>query len=464
MAEASDLFLLHLEEFAADEIDEQEDLPETLDLAPSWLPATAYGGAARRALVPDLFVPGFSRDPPDPGDSHKDSESSDDHATLGLDLFDRSSARRIGAALAPTMDLFPEPLQFLDYGVSEGPEEVGSEYLGLGLGLGLGSGFEVQEDLDGAERGIMISDWGADDFFLGRRSTPSESIEFSRARPVDSEGLRIVGFDSDSDSDEQIVAMGDEQIIAIGDGGESQDRINDDLGLPLCWDRLQLEEQRRDLNIELEWEEVDDRLEERDVVSITVGGNDESSTEVREFNHDEAEQEEDVARNIEWEVLLAVNNLGRNGLDPDDVETYFVDDHEGFVYTSDYEAYEVLFGQFADHDSSLKGSPPAAKSVVEKLPLIVVMKEDVDNNNNVCAVCKDRILVEEKVRQLPCSHHYHDECILPWLGIRNTCPLCRFELLTDDPEYEKWKARRAGSSVFEEDSRVRYEFEILPEA
>ncbi|KAG1363736.1 E3 ubiquitin ligase BIG BROTHER-related-like [Cocos nucifera] len=438
MAEASDLLLLPLEEFAADEIEEQEGRPETLDSPPSWASATAWRGAARCALGAGIFVP----DPSDPVHSDQDSDSLDDHATLAFDLFDRSSTRPIGATTAP----FPEPLQSPDFRVSEGPEEVRSDYLGLG------SGFEDHEDGEGTEREVVVSYWGGDDLVFGRMSSPSESIDFSRARHVDSEGLRIAGFDSDSDSDEQIV-----------DSGESQDRINDDLGLPLCWDCLQLEEQRRDFNIELEWEEVDDRLEERDVLSIMIVGNDEISNGARERNHDEVEQEEDVVRNIDWEVLLAVNNLGRNHLDPEDVESFFVDDHEGFVYTSDYEAYEVLFGQFADHDSSLKGSPPAAKSVVENLPSVMMTKEDVDENN-VCAVCKDGILVGEKVKRLPCSHHYHEECILPWLGIRNTCPLCRFELPTDDPEYEKWKARRARSRGSGEDSQLRYEFEILPEA
>ncbi|CAL9076827.1 unnamed protein product [Musa acuminata var. zebrina] len=32
------------------------------------------------------------------------------------------------------------------------------------------------------------------------------------------------------------------------------------------------------------------------------------------------------------------------------------------------------------------------------------------------------------------SHIYHAGCILPWLGIRNTCPVCRHELPTQDDD------------------------------
>ncbi|XP_073010296.1 uncharacterized protein [Typha latifolia] len=240
----------------------------------------------------------------------------------------------------------------------------------------------------------------------------------------------FLGFNVGSEIEDYDVGVGDQDRIAGFEPDPTSDgQIDESFGLPLCWDCLQFEEQRRDPNEDFEWEEIDGR------------------------DHDGGEQEEeeevDAIRNLEWEVLLDMNSLGRNPMDADDGEAYFVDDHD------DFESYEVLSGEFADYEIALKGGPPAAKSAVESLPSVVLTKEDFARDEMHCAVCKDGILIEERVKRLPCSHHYHEECILPWLGIRNSCPLCRYELPTDDPEYEKWKAGRV--------DEFRDEFEILPQ-
>lgn len=321
----------------------------------------------------------------------------------------------------------------------------------------LGLDFEREDDGEFLEREY---DWAADEFFVGRSmSSPSASIDFSRDHPTDSQSLRVIGFESDSDSVDQ-------QIVASLNEGEEQDPVaastDLDLGVPLPWDCFQIEGNRRDPSEEFEWEEVDARIDERDVISVTVIGDEERSEVIRDLDHDE-----DGSRDVGWEVLMSVNSLGHNMVDPDDAEAYFVDEEESLGDASDSEVYEVLIGQFAD-DNAIKVSPPAAKSVVESLPSVLLTEEEVANADAVCAVCKDGILVDERVKRLPCSHLYHNECILPWLAIRNSCPLCRFELPTDDPEYENWKGRRAaaaaGIGVISDESQLRYDFEVLPVA
>ncbi|GFP85854.1 E3 ubiquitin-protein ligase cip8 [Phtheirospermum japonicum] len=102
--------------------------------------------------------------------------------------------------------------------------------------------------------------------------------------------------------------------------------------------------------------------------------------------------------------------------------------------------YEALLQNLAESDSGARrGAPPAAKVAVEGLESVVIEKEE---NVMGCAICKDTVNVGEIAKNLPCGHGYHGECIVPWLGSRNTCPVCRFELPTDDLEYEEDRKKR----------------------
>lgn len=76
-------------------------------------------------------------------------------------------------------------------------------------------------------------------------------------------------------------------------------------------------------------------------------------------------------------------------------------------------------------DGGRRGAPPAPKSAIEALETFEVV---CSTSSEVCAVCKDAMLIGEIWKKLPCGHCYHGNCILPWLRKRNSCPLCRFQL------------------------------------
>ncbi|NWI15904.1 RN115 ligase, partial [Crypturellus soui] len=49
-----------------------------------------------------------------------------------------------------------------------------------------------------------------------------------------------------------------------------------------------------------------------------------------------------------------------------------------------------------------------------------------------CPVCKEDYALAEQVRQLPCNHFFHSSCIVPWLELHDTCPVCRKSLSGED--------------------------------
>ncbi|KAI4353594.1 hypothetical protein L6164_002531 [Bauhinia variegata] len=116
----------------------------------------------------------------------------------------------------------------------------------------------------------------------------------------------------------------------------------------------------------------------------------------------------------------------------------------------DARQFEELLEHLAENDSSRRGAPPAAVSFVNSLPLVVISKEHEQHEELVCAICKDGLTSGTEANKLPCLHLYHPCCILPWLSARNSCPLCRYELPTDDKDYEEGKRNNGGTNEIRE--------------
>ncbi|EOA13442.1 hypothetical protein CARUB_v10026486mg [Capsella rubella] len=268
------------------------------------------------------------------------------------------------------------------------------------------------------------------------------------------DGMRLLGtgsrnvidtvelrFDSD-DGDES--EKEDSEIWGI-DLNEDDEYVNEDddetdasVTLPLCWDSLQLEDLRIN-NEEFEWEEVDGDDDEREVLSaLAEEADDNNSVSVSVSAtislEDLAISERRATSSLGWEVLLNSSSLEFNLDDAESsMELYIGDidreeeDGEDYLHSTEY---EMLFE--AEISSGL-GKPPASKSFIKNLKVFPLTNEDVMENDDgmCCAVCKEEMNLGKEVAELPCRHRYHSECIVPWLGIRNTCPVCRFELPSD---------------------------------
>ena len=73
------------------------------------------------------------------------------------------------------------------------------------------------------------------------------------------------------------------------------------------------------------------------------------------------------------------------------------------------------------------GPPPAQATSIESLPDVKVSQALVDNETD-CTVCQEFFVLDEEVKKLPCEHHFHSGCIVPWLKLHNSCPICRVSI------------------------------------
>jgi len=106
-------------------------------------------------------------------------------------------------------------------------------------------------------------------------------------------------------------------------------------------------------------------------------------------------------------------------------------------YASDAQTQNILNQLFMQHQN--QGPPPASEDAVTRLPRIKISSEQIDLKMDPCSVCQCEFEVDEEAVKLPCDHNFHSECILPWFKMNNSCPVCRYELPTDNKEYESKK-------------------------
>ncbi|KAK9925275.1 hypothetical protein M0R45_033604 [Rubus argutus] len=76
---------------------------------------------------------------------------------------------------------------------------------------------------------------------------------------------------------------------------------------------------------------------------------------------------------------------------------------------------------------------PATRSSIESLNKVILdsLEEATIKQNSPCAICMDDFAqggVDQLITPLPCAHHYHLDCIIPWLKTSHMCPMCRYPM------------------------------------
>ncbi|XP_050125426.1 E3 ubiquitin-protein ligase RING1-like isoform X1 [Malus sylvestris] len=73
------------------------------------------------------------------------------------------------------------------------------------------------------------------------------------------------------------------------------------------------------------------------------------------------------------------------------------------------------------------GPPPLPESAINAIPTVEISEAHLINDS-CCPICMEEFKVGGAARELPCNHIFHSECIIPWLRLHNSCPVCRVEI------------------------------------
>lgn len=87
---------------------------------------------------------------------------------------------------------------------------------------------------------------------------------------------------------------------------------------------------------------------------------------------------------------------------------------------------DALLQHLAENDPNRYGTPPARKEAVEALPIVKM------EGSMSCSVCLDEFEIGSVAREMPCKHKFHSGCIMPWLELHSSCPVCRFQLPVEE--------------------------------
>ena len=75
------------------------------------------------------------------------------------------------------------------------------------------------------------------------------------------------------------------------------------------------------------------------------------------------------------------------------------------------------------------------KERYEDLPETKATQKQIDEKEE-CSICCEVFQLEESVTQLKCEHIFHKNCIIQWLELSDTCPVCRKSQIEDSKTHD----------------------------
>uniref|UniRef100_A0A6N2NGV1 RING-type E3 ubiquitin transferase n=1 Tax=Salix viminalis TaxID=40686 RepID=A0A6N2NGV1_SALVM len=88
------------------------------------------------------------------------------------------------------------------------------------------------------------------------------------------------------------------------------------------------------------------------------------------------------------------------------------------------------------------------REAVKAMPTVSIAE------NLQCSVCLEEFDIGCEAKEMPCKHKFHGECIVPWLELHSSCPVCRFLMPSDDSTAEVSQSRSDEERTGSNDARI----------
>ncbi|KAE8711282.1 L-ascorbate oxidase-like protein [Hibiscus syriacus] len=200
-------------------------------------------------------------------------------------------------------------------------------------------------------------------------------------------------------------------------------------------------EGNNDLNRELESIVRRRRRSSATILQLLQGIRDGIASEAENYDNDRADSGAIRDRERERERVILINpfnqtivvqgsyDSNQSGLNSNSSHTRSLGDY--FMSPG----LDLLLQHLAENDSSRYGTPPAQKEAIEALPTMKV------EETLQCSVCLDDLEAGMEAKEMPCKHKFHSQCILPWLELHSSCPVCRYQMPADESKLDQERPR-----------------------
>ncbi|KAK9923140.1 hypothetical protein M0R45_031573 [Rubus argutus] len=121
---------------------------------------------------------------------------------------------------------------------------------------------------------------------------------------------------------------------------------------------------------------------------------------------------------------------------PNTVSKFFqvVEEAVSAAYPIDVGVWDITLRLVDNYEDEVV--PAAASSSIEGLEKVRLDSLDFATRSSPCPICLEDFEepsggVDQLLPRLPCLHHFHLHCIIPWLEKNHLCPVCRYPMPTN---------------------------------